>query len=91
MEILLKEDIGGKTLSIQTGKVAKEASGSALVQYGDTMVLVTVVSVEEEKSSDFLPLQVEYRKKFMRPGESRATISAAKSDVPAKRKPSPRA
>jgi polyribonucleotide nucleotidyltransferase len=68
MEILLKEEIGGKTLSIQTGKVAKEASGSALVQYGDTMVLVTVVSVQEEKSSDFLPLQVEYQEKIYAAG-----------------------
>jgi polyribonucleotide nucleotidyltransferase len=68
MEILLKEEIGGKTLSIQTGKVAKEASGSAVVRYGDTMVLVTVVSVQEEKSSDFLPLQVEYQEKVYAAG-----------------------
>ena len=50
MEILLKEEIGGKTLSIQTGKVAKQASGSVVVQYGDTIVLVTVVSTQEETS-----------------------------------------
>ena len=44
MEILLNAEIGGKTLSIQTGKVAKQASGSVVVQYGDTIVLVTAVS-----------------------------------------------
>jgi polyribonucleotide nucleotidyltransferase len=68
MEIMLKEDIGGKTLSIQTGKVAKQASGSVVVRYGDTMVLVTVVSALEEKSSDFLPLQVEYQEKIYAAG-----------------------
>jgi polyribonucleotide nucleotidyltransferase len=68
MEIMLKEEIGGKTLSIRTGKVAKQASGSALVQYGDTIVLVTVVSAQEEKASDFLPLQVEYQEKIYAAG-----------------------
>ena len=68
MDILLKEDIGGKTLSIQTGKVSKQASGAAVVRYGDTMVLVTVVSVQEERSSDFLPLQVEYQEKVYAAG-----------------------
>ncbi|MGE5255198.1 MAG: polyribonucleotide nucleotidyltransferase [Hyphomicrobiales bacterium] len=68
MEIMLKEDIGGKTLSIQTGKVAKQASGSAVVRYGDTMVVVTVVSALEEKISDFLPLQVEYQEKIYAAG-----------------------
>ena len=68
MEILLNEEIGGKTLSIQTGKVAKQASGSVVVQYGDTMVLVTVVSSNEEKSSDFLPLSVEYQEKIYAAG-----------------------
>ena len=40
MEILFKEEIDGKTLSIQAGKVAKQASGSVVVQYGDTIVLL---------------------------------------------------
>ncbi len=68
MEILLKEEIGGKTLSIQAGKVAKQASGSVVVQYGDTIVLVTAVSATEEKSSDFLPLSVEYQEKVYAAG-----------------------
>ena len=68
MDIMLKEEIGGKTLSIQTGKLAKQASGSALVQYGDTIVLVTVVSALEEKASDFLPLSVEYQEKIYAAG-----------------------
>jgi polyribonucleotide nucleotidyltransferase len=68
MEILLKEEIGGKTLSIQTGKMAKQASGSVVVQYGDTIVLVTVVSANEERIVDFLPLSVEYQEKIYAAG-----------------------
>ena len=61
MEILYKEEIDGKPLSIQAGKVAKQASGSVVVRYGDTVVLVTVVSAREERTVDFLPLTVEYQ------------------------------
>ncbi len=68
MEILLKEEIGGKTLSIQTGKVAKQASGSVVVQYGDTVVLVTVVSTHDARPGDFVPLTVEYQEKIYAAG-----------------------
>ncbi|MBW2603324.1 MAG: polyribonucleotide nucleotidyltransferase [Deltaproteobacteria bacterium] len=63
METLLKTEIGGKTLSIESGKHAKQASGSVVVQYGDTVVLVAVVSAHEERPLDFLPLTVEYQEK----------------------------
>jgi len=63
METLLKTEIGGKTLSIEAGKIAKQASGSVVVQYGDTIVLVAVVSSQEERTTDFLPLTVEYQEK----------------------------
>ncbi len=69
MEILFKAEIGGKPMSIQTGKMAKQASGSVVVQYGDTMVLVTVVSSKEERpGTDFLPLTVEYQEKIYAAG-----------------------
>ena len=68
MENLLKTDFGGKTLSIQTGKVAKQATGSVVVQYGETIVLVTVVSAHEERPMDFLPLTVEYMEKIYAAG-----------------------
>ena len=68
MEILFKEEIDGKTLSIQAGKVAKQASGSVVVQFGDTIVLVTVVSANEERPSSFLPLTVEYQEKIYAAG-----------------------
>jgi len=68
MEKRLKAEIGGRTLSIQTGKLAKQASGGVLVQYGETMVLVTVVSARDERPGDFLPLTVEYQEKIYAAG-----------------------
>lgn len=68
MEKLLKTEIGGRTLSIQTGKLAKQASGAVLVQYGETMVQVTVVSAKDERPGDFLPLTVEYQEKIYAAG-----------------------
>jgi polyribonucleotide nucleotidyltransferase len=63
METLLKTEVGGKTLSIESGKLAKQASGAVQVRYGDTIVLVAVVSSHEERPTDFLPLTVEYQEK----------------------------
>lgn len=55
-------EINGKTLSIETGRVAKQASGAVLVQYGETIVLVTVVSSNDIREGiDFLPLTVDYQ------------------------------
>ncbi len=68
METTLNTEINGKTLSIQTGKVAKQASGSVVVRYGDTIVLVTTVSAHHERASSFLPLSVEYQEKIYAAG-----------------------
>jgi polyribonucleotide nucleotidyltransferase len=60
----LKESIrlGDRDLTVETGKVAKQADGSVVVRYGDTMVLVTAVSAREAREGiDFFPLTVEYR------------------------------
>ncbi|MGE5497618.1 MAG: polyribonucleotide nucleotidyltransferase [Syntrophothermus sp.] len=63
-------EIGGKTLSIETGRYAKQANGAVMVRYGDTMVLVTAVSAEEAKpDQDFFPLSVEYREKTSAAGK----------------------
>ena len=57
-------DLGGRTLSIEVGKVAKQADGAAWVQYGETIVLTTVVSSRERSANtDFFPLTVDYREK----------------------------
>jgi polyribonucleotide nucleotidyltransferase len=68
MKIELKTDLGDKPLTIQTGKIAKQASGSVVVQYGETVVLVTVVSARKERDADFLPLTVEYMEKIYAAG-----------------------
>ncbi len=65
---MLKTELGGKTLSIQSGKIAKQASGSVVVQYGETIVMVNVVSADEERKTDFLPLTVEYQEKIYAAG-----------------------
>jgi len=63
-------EMGGKTLSIETGKMAKQADGSVLVSYGDTRVLVTAVSAREPKPGlDFFPLTVEFAEKFYASGK----------------------
>lgn len=54
--------IGTRTVSIETGKVAKQADGSVIVRLGDTMVLVTACHATTERVGiDFLPLTVDYR------------------------------
>jgi len=58
-------DLGdGREISIETGKLAKQAHGSVVVQSGKCMLLCTVVSNYEANDVDFLPLTVDYREKF---------------------------
>jgi polyribonucleotide nucleotidyltransferase len=60
----VERQIGGRTLSIETGKVAKQADGAVVVQYGDTIVLVAAVTAPPRfEDIDFFPLSVEYREK----------------------------
>ena len=59
----------GKKISIETGKLAKQADGSVVVKMGDTMLLATVVSSQDAKEgSDFLPLSVDYQEKYASTG-----------------------
>lgn len=68
--VVTKElEIGGKLLSIETGRYARQAAGSVMVKYGDTQVLVVAVSGKEIEGADFLPLQVEYREKLSAAGK----------------------
>ncbi len=61
--IVRKElEISGQTLSLESGKIAKQADGSVLVRYGDSVVLVTACSSRNPRQGvDFLPLTVDYR------------------------------
>jgi len=56
-------ELGGRTLSIETGYVAKQADGAVLVQYGETVVLGTAVHADPRPGLDFFPLTVDYREK----------------------------
>lgn len=64
-------DLGdGRTISIETGKLAKQADGSVVVRMGDTMLLATVVANKQAADNvDFLPLSVEYREKYAATGK----------------------
>ena len=57
----LTVDLEGRPLTIETGKIAKQADGAAVVKCGDTVVLVTACYAKEAKDIDFLPLTVEYK------------------------------
>ncbi len=63
-------DLGdGRTIEIETGKLAKQADGSVVVKMGDTMLLATVVSSPDAKEGvDFLPLSVDYQEKYAATG-----------------------
>lgn len=63
-------EMGGKPLSIETGKLAKQADGAVFVSYGDTRVLVTACSAKEPKPGQgFFPLTVEFAEKFYASGK----------------------
>lgn len=58
-------ETGGKTISIETGRLARQADGAVVVKMGDTMLLATAVSAKEAKEDvDFMPLTVDYQEKF---------------------------
>ncbi len=66
--ITKKVQIGDFELILETGKLAKQADGSATVRYGDTVLLATSVSAKDKKDIDFLPLTVEYKENFYAAG-----------------------
>ncbi|MBT3216382.1 MAG: polyribonucleotide nucleotidyltransferase [Candidatus Marinimicrobia bacterium] len=69
--MLKKEmELGGRTLSIQTGTIARQAAGSVIVTYGETCVIIAVNAAKEVREGiDFFPLQVEYRERHYAGGK----------------------
>jgi len=66
----VEKEIGGRILSIETGKIAKQADGAVVVQYGDTIVLVAAVTAPpRQEEIDFFPLSVDYREKHSAAGK----------------------
>ena len=62
-------DLGGTPISIETGRIAKQANGSVIVRQGDTMVLVAVCRAEPREGIDFFPLTVDYREPVFSAGK----------------------
>ena len=63
-EVTRKEiEWGGRTLSLETGKIARQADGAVMVQYGETVVLCTATASKSPKAVDFFPLTVNYQEK----------------------------
>ncbi|HLH28109.1 MAG TPA: hypothetical protein VKW77_04290, partial [Acidimicrobiales bacterium] len=65
----VERTIGGKLLSLETGQLAKQASGAVVVRIGDTMTLVAVVAAPGREGLDFFPLTVDYREKTYAAGK----------------------
>jgi polyribonucleotide nucleotidyltransferase len=59
--VRVEREIGGRTLSIETGRIAKQAHGSALVRYADTVIIATAVRAKPREGITWFPLTVEYR------------------------------
>lgn len=62
-------EIGGRKLIIKTGELAGQANGSAVAQYGETVVLATAVMGQEKKELDYFPLLVDYEERFYAAGK----------------------
>ena len=62
-------EVGGRPMTIETGRMAKQASGAALVSYGETVVLVTATTAKAREGIDFLPLTVDFVEKTSAAGK----------------------
>lgn len=65
----VERQFGATTLSLETGKIAKQAHGAVVVRYGDTMTLTATVEGDEDSERDFFPLTVDYREKVYAAGK----------------------
>lgn len=69
MKTTVTTSVGGKQITIETGRLAKQADGSVVVSCGNNIVLVTAVSSKKESPLDFFPLTVEYQERFYATGK----------------------
>ncbi|CCO09416.1 polyribonucleotide nucleotidyltransferase [Desulforamulus hydrothermalis] len=68
--VLIREmTLGGRVLSLETGRLAKQASGAVLVKYGETVVLVTATVAKNTRDIDFFPLTVDYEERLYAVGK----------------------
>jgi polyribonucleotide nucleotidyltransferase len=68
-EVRVERQIGDQTLSLSTGKLAKQANGAVVVQYGDTLILAAATAGPGREGIDFFPLTVDYREKLYAAGK----------------------
>lgn len=79
----------GRTITIETGKVAKQADGAAVLRMGNTVLLATVCAAKDAvPGTDFMPLQVDYREQYSAAGRFLVVSPSAKAK-PAMRKSLP--
>jgi polyribonucleotide nucleotidyltransferase len=84
---ITKREWGGETLTLETGKVARQADGAVIATYGETSVLATVVFEKKPKPGlDFFPLSVHYRRNTTPPARSPAASSSARRARPRRRR-----
>ena len=69
MKVRVERKIGAQTLSLETGELAKQAAGSCLVQYGETVVLVAAATGPARPGGDFFPLTCDYRERVAAAGK----------------------
>ena len=69
MKVRVERKIGAQVLSIETGELAKQAAGSCLVQYGETVVLVAAATGPPRPGTDFFPLTCDYRERVAAAGK----------------------
>jgi len=67
--VTVEKMIGAKKISIETGRLAKQASGAVVVRVGDTMTLVATMAAPGREGLDFFPLTVDYREKVYAAGK----------------------
>ncbi|MGH7202176.1 MAG: hypothetical protein ACREJB_16345, partial [Planctomycetaceae bacterium] len=63
MKVTVEREIGGRTLSLTTGEIAKQADGAVVVRYADTVVFVAAQTGPSRPGIDFFPLTVDYRER----------------------------
>ncbi|MGE0376970.1 MAG: polyribonucleotide nucleotidyltransferase [Planctomycetaceae bacterium] len=69
MKVSVEREVGGRTLSITTGEIAKQASGAVLIKHDETVVFVAAQTGPPRPGIDFFPLTVDYRERFAASGK----------------------
>ena len=83
----VSREIGGRLLTLETGKLAQQAGGAIVIRYGESVLLVTATMSNPREGIDFFPLTVDFEERMYARGRSRAASSDARAG-PARTAPS---